>query len=118
MRILLVDDEPTVRAIVAELLELEGHAVVQAENGPDGLAVLANDGGVELVLADVGMPRMNGWALAREVRARYPSVRVGLITGYGSTGPSDPAERAVVDFIIAKPITDESLQVIRRPRGA
>ncbi len=113
MRILLVDDEPSVRAIVAELLELEGHTVVQAENGPDGLAVLATDGGVELVLADVGMPRMNGWALAREVRARYPSVRVGLVTGYGSMGPSDPAERSVVDFIIAKPITEESLQVIR-----
>jgi CheY-like chemotaxis protein len=113
MKILLVDDEPSVRAIVAELLELEGHTVVQAESGPDGLAVLSSDGSIDLVLADVGMPRMNGWTLAREVRTRYPSVRVGLITGYGATGPSDPAERSVVDFIIAKPITDESLQVIR-----
>jgi CheY-like chemotaxis protein len=113
MRILLVDDEPSVRAIVAELLELEGHTVVQAENGPDGLAMLATDAGVQLVLADVGMPRMNGWTLAREVRARYPTVRVGLITGYGATGPSDPAERSVVDFVIAKPITEESLRVIR-----
>jgi CheY-like chemotaxis protein len=113
MRILLIDDEPSVRAIVAELLELEGHTVTQAENGPDGLAMLATDRGIELVLADVGMPGMNGWALAREVRTRYPSVRVGLITGYGITGPSDAAERSVVDFVIAKPITEGSLQVIR-----
>jgi CheY-like chemotaxis protein len=117
MRILLIDDEPSVRAIVAELLEFEGHTVVQAENGPDGLAMLATDRSVELVLADVGMPRMNGWTLAREVRTRYPSVRVGLITGYGITGPSDAAERSVVDFVIAKPITEGSLQVIRA-RGA
>jgi CheY-like chemotaxis protein len=113
MRILLIDDEPSVRAIVAELLELEGHTVTQAENGPDGLAMLATDRGIVLVLADVGMPGMNGWALAREVRTRYPSVRVGLITGYGITGPSDAAERSVVDFVIAKPITEGSLQVIR-----
>jgi CheY-like chemotaxis protein len=117
MRILLIDDEPSVRAIVAELLELEGHTVTQAENGPDGLAMLATDRVIELVLADVGMPGMNGWALAREVRTRYPSVRVGLITGYGITGPSDAAERSVVDFVIAKPITEGSLQVIRA-RGA
>ncbi len=117
MRILLVDDEPSVRAIVAELLELEGHAVVQAENGPDGLAVLAADGDIELVLADVGMPRMNGWSLAREVRRLYPSLRVGLITGYGSAGSAGPGESSVVDFIIAKPITDESLLVIRHPRA-
>jgi CheY-like chemotaxis protein len=117
MRILLVDDEPSVRAVVAELLELEGHTVLQAESGPDGLAVLATDGAVELVLADVGMPRMNGWTLAREVRRRYPSLRVGLITGYGSASPFGPAESSVVDFIIAKPITNESLQVIRHPRA-
>jgi len=117
MKILLVDDEPTVRAIVAELLELDGHSVTQAENGPAALALLAGDKDFNLVLADVGMPRMNGWTLAREVRTGYPSVRVGLITGYGATVPSDPADRSVVDFIIAKPITDESLQVIR-PRGA
>jgi CheY-like chemotaxis protein len=117
MKILLVDDEPSVRAIVAELLELDGHTVVEAASGADGLALLAIDASVELVLTDVGMPRMNGWALAREVKARYPSVRVGLITGYGATEPSDPAQGSLVDFIIAKPLTDESLRVIGTARA-
>jgi CheY-like chemotaxis protein len=95
MIILLVDDEPSVRAIVAELLELDGHTVAQAENGPSALALLASDKGFDLVLADVGMPRMNGWMLAREIKASYPGVRVGLITGYGEMSPSDPLDRSV-----------------------
>ena len=112
MKILLVDDEPTVRAIVAELLELDGHSVTQAENGPAALALLAGDHDFNLVLADVGMPRMNGWVLAREIKASYPALRVGLVTGYGETGPTDPLERSVVDFILAKPISEESLRTI------
>jgi CheY-like chemotaxis protein len=110
MKILLVDDEPTVRAIVAELLELDGHIVAQAENGPGALTLLAADKAFDLVLADVGMPRMNGWALAREIKERYPGIRVGLVTGYGETGPNDAQERSVVDFILAKPISEETLR--------
>ena len=112
MKILLVDDEPSVRAIVAELLELDGHTVAQAENGPSALALLAGDKGFDLVLADVGMPRMNGWMLAREIKASYPGIRVGLITGYGEMGPTDPLERSVVDFILGKPISEETLRRI------
>jgi CheY-like chemotaxis protein len=117
MKILLVDDEPSVRAIVAELLELDGHAVSQAENGPGALAVLAGDTDFDLVLADVAMPRMNGWMLAREIKASYPAIRVGLITGYGEMGPADPLERSVVDFILGKPISEETLRTIA-PSGA
>ena len=112
MRILLVDDDPSVRDILAEMLETDGHSVVQAGNGPEGLARLEEDDRFDLVLTDVGMPRMNGWALAREVKARHPSMRVGLITGYGETGPADPGERSVADFILTKPISDESLRAI------
>jgi CheY-like chemotaxis protein len=112
MRILLVDDEPAVRAIVAELLELDGHTVAQAESGPGALALLSGDEVFDLVLADVGMPRMNGWALAREIKVRFPGTRVGLVTGYGETGPGDPRERSVVDFILAKPISEEALRGI------
>jgi CheY-like chemotaxis protein len=112
MKVLLVDDEPTVRAIVAELLELDGHTVAQAENGPGALALLSADKAFDLVLADLGMPRMNGWALAREIKGRYPRIRVGLITGYGETSPGAPQDRSVVDFILAKPISEEALRGI------
>ena len=117
MKILLVDDEPTVRDIVAELLELDGHIVARAENAPGALALLAADKSFDLILADVGMPHMNGWALAREVKGRYPDIRVGLVTGYGETGPSDPQDRSVVDFILAKPISEEVLRTVA-PAGA
>ena len=116
VRILLVDDEPSVRAIVAELLELEGHTVVEAASGPDGLVLLATGAEVDLVLADVTMPRMNGWALAREVRARYPAVRVGLITGHGAAVAPAAADGAGVDFVIAKPVMPEDLRVITAAR--
>jgi CheY-like chemotaxis protein len=112
MNVLLVDDEPMVRAVVAELLELDGHMVAQAESGQAALAFLARDRRVDLVLADVAMPRMNGWALAREIKARYPTMRIGLITGYGETGPRDPLERSVVDFVLTKPLSEETLRTI------
>jgi len=76
--------------------------------------VLAADHSMDLVLADVGMSRMNGRASAREVRVRYPSVRLGLITRYGEAGPPVPAECTLVDLIITNP--SPSLRVITSHR--
>lgn len=112
MKIVLIDDEATVRGIVAEMLELDDHEVLQASSGPEGLDLLAAHGDVELVLTDVGMPHMNGWDVARAVKERYPGTRVGLITGYGEMN-ADASMRAAADFIIGKPVTEESLRAVR-----
>jgi len=101
-RILVIDDEPAVRTVLAEILSRHGYTVVQAQNGPEGLA-RCEAGGVDLVLTDISMPEMSGWEVAAACRTRFPSLPVGVITGWGDQ--LDPAliERHHVQFVLAKP---------------
>src|SRR2546428_99107 len=83
LRILLIDDDSQVRAVVGELLTMNGHTVITAGGGLEGLARLDGDDVIDLVLTDLGMPGMTGWDVARAAKARRPEIRVGLITGWG-----------------------------------
>jgi two-component system, cell cycle sensor histidine kinase and response regulator CckA len=81
VRVLVVDDEPDVRAIVADMLELDGHEVFVAADGPAALAVL-DEADPEVLLTDVVMPEMRGPALAEEVLARRPQTKVILMSSH------------------------------------
>ena len=109
-RILLVDDDLAVRESMAEALADDGHAVTRAESGKDALAHLASGQPVDLVLTDLGMPGMTGWEVARAVKASYPTVSVGLVTGWGANPKGAPDDRAAVDFVLAKPVTRETIR--------
>ena len=109
--LLLADDSVTIQRVIELTFADEDVRVIAVSSGDEAIAVL-NRTPPDIVLADVGMPRMNGWVLAREIKTSYPDIRVGLVTGYGETGPTDPLERSVVDFILAKPISEESLRTI------
>ncbi|WP_338663241.1 PAS domain S-box protein [Pararoseomonas sp. SCSIO 73927] len=81
--VLVVDDEATVRMLVAEVLEELGYAAVEAADGASGLKVLQSDMRVDLLVTDVGLPGgMNGRQLADAARALRPGVKVLFITGY------------------------------------
>jgi CheY-like chemotaxis protein len=81
--VLLAEDEPDVRAVTTRILKREGYSVLLAEDGVDALAVAkAHDGGIELLVTDVVMPRMGGVKLAEELRAARPGTRVLFVTGY------------------------------------
>jgi len=105
LRILLIDDDPQVRAVVGELLTMNGHTVIAAGGGLEGLARLDGDDEIDLVLTDLGMPGMTGWDVARAAKARRPDIRVGIITGWGEEERSRFEEQAVADFVLPKPIT-------------
>ena len=62
--ILVVDDDPAIRAVVTDVLEDEGYAVLTATDGQEGLAVLAQTT-PELILLDMRMPGLDGWGFAR-----------------------------------------------------
>jgi GAF domain-containing protein/anti-sigma regulatory factor (Ser/Thr protein kinase) len=109
LRILLIDDEVAVRHVVAEMLASQGHDVVQAADGQEGLDCLQRES-VDLILTDLGMPGMTGWEVARVAKSRWPSVPVGLITGWGEDPATKPEERATADFVLAKPITVDRLR--------
>jgi signal transduction histidine kinase len=110
LRILVVDDERGVRDVVAEILAAQGHEVVQASGGPEGLAYLDRGVPLDLVLTDLGMPGMTGWEVARAAKARRPTLRVGLLTGWGEQPTAKPEDRAAADFVIAKPVTVDALR--------
>ena len=79
-RILLVDDDPTVRSLLQEYLETHGHAVETAENGREALAKL-DQAGYDAVVTDYNMPEVNGLAVLCHVRQHQPSIPVVMMTG-------------------------------------
>jgi len=79
-RVLLVDDEESVRVVVAMLLHSLGVAVLTAANGTEALNLYRSES-FDLVLTDYGMPQMRGDELARSIKAINPAQRVVVITG-------------------------------------
>jgi two-component system cell cycle response regulator CpdR len=105
-RILLAEDEESVRLLVARALSQDGHEVVATVDGAEALDTLQNEGGrFDLLLTDIKMPVMDGLALALSAARDYPNVPIVLMTGY-----ADQRERAsgldslIVD-VITKPFT-------------
>jgi PAS domain S-box-containing protein len=87
--VLVVDDEPTVRMLVTEVLEELGYTAIEAAAGPAGLKILQSDARIDLLVTDVGLPGgMNGRQLADAGRTVRPDLKVLFITGY--------AENAVI----------------------
>ena len=102
-RVLLVEDHPDIARTTAELLRGLGCTVVTAVSGEEGLAVLGREAGaLDAVLTDIVMPgALNGLALARQARERWPQLPVVLMTGYSSELESAVAEGYVV---LPKPV--------------
>ena len=111
-RILLAEDDDSVRAFVKRALEIDGHAVLAVEDGATALEVVGEDeGGFDLLVSDIKMPIMDGIALALNVARDKPELPILLMTGY-----ADQRERAhgldqIVRDVVSKPFT---LAEIRR----
>ena len=83
--LLLVEDNDELRGATRDMLEALGYRVATAANGPEALAALEEmDGGIDLVICDVVMPGMSGPQLVERLRARGPTIRVLLMSGYTS----------------------------------
>ena len=80
-QILVVDDEPGVRAVVARLLERDGHIVTSAAGTEAALGILGQAHDIALVVTDLHMPGRDGLDLLRELRARFPDVAAVMVTG-------------------------------------
>ncbi|MBM3128886.1 MAG: hybrid sensor histidine kinase/response regulator [Chloroflexi bacterium] len=100
--ILVIDNEPSVRDLLARLLKLHGHTVATAESGAEGIATF-KAGKFDLVFTDLGMPEMSGWDVAREIKNLNAKTRVGLITGWPIDLTRDELRARGVDQVVAKP---------------
>jgi two-component system, cell cycle response regulator CpdR len=111
MRILLTEDDDSVRAFVSRALELDGHKVETACDGLEAMdRLIARDGDYDLLVSDVKMPLMDGIALAHRAAGQWPGLPILLMTGF-----ADQRERAedlqkVIRDVLTKPFT---LQQIR-----
>jgi len=105
LRVLAVEDEPEVLDLVRAMLTHAGHTVVGAASGREALALFSADG-VDIVITDLGMPGMTGFALAEQLKARRP-IPIVLMTGWAED--LDEATTAGVDVVLAKPFTREKL---------
>lgn len=105
-RILVAEDDPSVRAFVVAALSMKGHEVIAEEDG--GLAAEtadAEDGQFDLLLSDIKMPVMDGIALALHVGARYPDLTILLMTGFADQRERAHGLDALVYDVIPKPFT-------------
>jgi len=107
--VLVAEDEPALRALVALVLREHGYTVLEAGSGDEALRVAArHDGPLDLLLTDVVMPGMGGPELAAALRARQPGVRTLFVSGYpdreeGGAAPLDTGE------FVPKPFSPEAL---------
>lgn len=110
--ILVVDDDPSIRQLVGDVLEEAGYDVLLAADGAQALSVLA-DASPSLLLLDIQMPGVDGPALARELRMRLRQIPLVVMTGLAR--PEREADRCNAIACLPKPFdTDALMQVVRR----
>jgi signal transduction histidine kinase len=108
--VLVVDDEATVRMVIAGLLEDMGHAAFEAEDGPSSLAFLESAHPIDLLITDIGLPGgINGVQLAQAARARRPDLKILFITGYGGDTAMQQDKLATGVQVLTKPFAMASL---------
>lgn len=108
-RILVIDDEATIRMMLRMALQKTGHAVGQAGDGMEGLEAFGQGEGWDVVLLDQRMPGMEGLDVLREMRRRDPNVRVIIFTAFGTIDLVVEAMKAGAKDFLRKPFTLETL---------
>jgi CheY-like chemotaxis protein len=107
--VLVVEDEPTVRNLVVETLQEQGYRVLDAADGPEGLAIIQSGAPIDLLLTDVGLPGLNGRQLADAARELRPNVKILFMTGYVESSLVASGLAGSGMEVIAKPFTLEAL---------
>ncbi|RKH41743.1 response regulator [Corallococcus sp. AB049A] len=103
-RILLVDDNPDAREGLREMLQMWGHTVAVASDGPEAL-VMATSGTYDVIILDIGLPGLDGYQVAQELRGRVASdAHLIALTGYGTPEDRARSEDAGFDLHLVKPV--------------
>lgn len=112
--VMLVEDEPSVRRLTRRLLERGGYRVVEADNGLSALELLKDTPGVDLVLTDITMPKLDGISMARRIRAADPRMRIVLMSGYPDADALGVSQDEFGQTLLRKPFTlDKLLERVR-----
>ncbi|MHC4670542.1 MAG: sigma-54-dependent transcriptional regulator, partial [Planctomycetota bacterium] len=107
--ILIVDDDPLVADSLAVFLRRRHYDVIVETDSHRALRLLRESSSVDLLLSDVNMPGLDGFALLKEVRKTDPSLVVVLLTGYGTIESAVKAMREGAEDYVTKPVIDEEM---------
>lgn len=113
-RILIAEDEESLRGLVQRALAEDGHEAVAAADGAEALEALMRAGGkFDLILTDIKMPVMDGIALALAAARDYPDITILLMTGYADQRERAHGLDALIHDVVAKPFSvDEIRRVV------
>ncbi|HVJ53394.1 MAG TPA: response regulator [Aliidongia sp.] len=100
--VLVIDDDPMMRSLMARLIESMGHTTMTAENGEDGLA-LFEQFRPALVVTDLVMPLGGGDELIPRIRRIVPDVKIIAVSGRAVTGSAEEARLLAADAMVGKP---------------
>lgn len=110
-KILIVDDEPNLRKVLGAHLTREGYEVVLASDGEEALS-LVDKGGIDVVVTDMVMPRLDGLSLLRLLVSQYPDLPVIMITAHGTVDSAVEALKLGAFDYITKPFEREELKQV------
>src|SRR5215831_13918897 len=113
-RILVVEDDPNHGAMCARLLERKGYHARAITSAREALSLLAQNGDIDLVLADLQMPEMDGIQLLSAVKGKYPHIEFIVMTGYGTVKTAVEAMQLGAAHYIQKPLDHDELNLLIR----
>ena len=110
-RVLIADDEESMRMLVARAVAMDGHDIVTAEDGAEALEILnRDDGAFDLLLTDIQMPVMDGIALALAAARDFPKLKILLMTGFADQRERAHGLNAIVHGVVTKPFSAASIR--------
>jgi PAS domain S-box-containing protein len=118
--VLVIDDEPTVRMLIVEVLQEAGYRAIEAEDGPSGMKILSTDMRIDLLITDVGLPGgMNGRQVADAARGYRPDLKVLFITGFAENaaignGHLEPGMEVITKPFVMAELADKIIEMIER----
>jgi DNA-binding NtrC family response regulator len=111
--VLVVDDDDRIRSLLMDTLSALGYSALGAKDGEEALTLVESDN-LDLVIADVRMPKMNGLSLLKNVKNKNPLLPVLIITGYNFTYTKDQAMQSGADGFLAKPFRIGKIEELMR----
>lgn len=109
--VLVVDDESILRSLLEKILKKEGYNVLLAGSGEEALSILA-DQHVDVLISDINMPEMDGFALLKTVKQKHPNIEVIMMTAYADAYSVKDALLLGADDYITKPFKSVEICMI------
>jgi len=110
-RILIIDDEPDIREILAEFCEMFGYNTITASNGEEGLKHFENND-IDLIICDLKMPDIDGFEFVKKVREKDKKIPVAICSGFIDDKTKDEIFSIGANFYLEKPFKMKDLKFI------